>query len=83
MKLVYIEEPTREAKIGDPITDFRGTTGIISHCDPPHKPESTGHVSVMITGPGRRIGYNYVNVWGLEWIDREDRGFIRDHEGGF
>lgn len=72
MKLIHLST-LETVKLGDFVTDFRGATGRISHFVPPHKPGSTGHVSVSIDGPGEREGYNYVGVWGMEWIDREDR----------
>lgn len=71
MKLVYTEEPTRNVKLGDLVTNFRGRTGIVKHFIPPHKPSSSGHISIQLDGT--MDAYNYVGVWGMEWIEREDR----------
>lgn len=70
MKLIYIKD-LRPVEVGDPVTNFRGQTGIVKHFLPPHKPASTGHISVDC-GEGVEA-WNYVGVWGMEWIDREDR----------
>lgn len=74
MKLIHVADG-RFAKIGDLVTSFRGAPGTISHFVPPHKPSSSGHISVKVSAgaPDSGASYNYVGVWGLEWIDREDR----------
>ena len=70
MKLIYIKD-LRPVSVGDLVTDFKGRKGIVKHFVPPHKPASSGHISVELAGT--MDGYNYVGVWGMEWIDREDR----------
>jgi len=74
MKLVYIKT-LKPVELGDLVENFRGAKGIVKHFVPPHKPSSTGHISVKVAtdGPGEGEAYNYVGVWGMEWIDREDR----------
>jgi len=56
----------QEAEIGDAVLSFRGHVGNIDEIHKPHKSSSSGHVTV-----GGH--YNYVSVWGLKWIEREDR----------
>ena len=63
----------KTAEIGDKVTTLKGTRGTIAHFIPPHKPSSSGHVSVKFSDQNTMNAYNYVSVWGLEWIDREDR----------
>lgn len=63
-----------EAEVGDLVTSFRDENAIIKHFVPPHKPSSSGHVSITYLDRKTMPGYNYVGVWGLEWIEREDRG---------
>ena len=66
MKLVY-EGTTREVKVGDEVTLGDGETVTVTYFRPPHKPSSSGKVSV----DGNRE--YYVSVIGAEWIEREDR----------
>lgn len=85
MKLIHIQS-LEPVAVGDVVRSFRGEQGLVHHFVPPHKPSSSGHVSVRAAGGTEH--YHYVGVWGMEWIDREDRrvrgsgAFIRDHEGG-
>lgn len=72
MKLIHTKT-LKNVELGDLVTSFRGGRGIVKHFVPPHKPGSSGHVSVKVSGDHDREAYNYVGVWGLEWIDREDR----------
>ena len=73
MKLIHTAT-LKPAEIGDEVTTRKGDTGIIKYFIPPHKPASSGHVSVAYTDRETMPGYHYVSVWGLEWIEREDRG---------
>jgi len=66
MKLVYIDN-LLPAKIGDLVQNFRGVKGIIHHFVPPHRSASTGKISIREAGGQEH--YNYVSVWGMEWID--------------
>lgn len=70
MKLIHINS-LKNVELGDVVRSFRGDQGVVHHFVPPHKPSSSGHVSVRVDT--HQEMYNYVGVWGLEWIDREDR----------
>ena len=71
MKLIH-QGTNKEAKISDKVTDFRGEdTGTITYFSKPHKPSSSGRVTVTLDN-GHAVEH-YVSVWGLEWIEREDR----------
>lgn len=65
MKLIH-RDNGMEAFVGDPVISFRGNCGRIKAIHPPHKSSSSGHITVGES-------YNYVSVWGLRWIEREDR----------
>lgn len=78
MKLIHTKT-LQPVKIGDAVTSFKGDKATIAHFLPPHKPSSSGHVSVKYTDRNTMDGYNYVGVWGLEWIDREDRRASPDY----
>ena len=47
----------------------------ITHMPPPHKPDSSGKVTVKPVGEGYAgSGFEYfVGIIGAEWIEREDR----------
>ena len=45
---------------------FRGEVATLKELHAPHKPSSEGHVTTT-------LGHHYVSVYGLEWVDREDR----------
>jgi hypothetical protein len=72
MKLVYrLGSPTHEVKIGDRVTTFRGEHGTLIGIEKPHKPSSTGRVTVRMDS-----GYEssfYPSVIGAEWIERDDQ----------
>lgn len=69
MKLVY--SATREpVKIGDRVTTERGLDCEVGYFRPPHKPSSSGYVTVLVDGQQQEY---YVSVIGAEWIEREDR----------
>ena len=55
-----------EVKVGDKVVNPDGKATIISYIEKPHKPAASGRVE---TG----LGFHYVSVYGLEWIEREDR----------
>lgn len=71
MKLIH-KSTGLEAKIGD-IVHF---PSLVSPCriaafSPPHKPASEGRVTVLDWN--NNYYERYVSVFGLKWIDREDR----------
>lgn len=70
MRLVY-ELTGRECKAGD-VTLVDGQAWIITHTPKPHKPESSGRVSLE-SPSGANTRTLYVSVIGAEWIEREDR----------
>ena len=72
MKLIHTAT-LKPAEIGDEVTTRKGDTGIIKYFIPPHKPASSGHVSVAYTDRHPLPGYHYVRVWGVERVGREDR----------
>jgi hypothetical protein len=69
MRLIYTANPTREVKIGDTV-EIDGTTFTVTSFRKPHKPASSGKVSVRWNGPSTEF---YVGVIGAEWVEREDR----------
>ncbi|MDR3502928.1 MAG: hypothetical protein P4L79_10120 [Legionella sp.] len=81
MRLVY-KDTGVEVKIGDKVKDFRGEPLIVTGWRKPHKPSSSGFVSVVdadeyvdLKEDGRSHGSEfYAGVIGAEWIEREDRG---------
>ena len=69
MRLVYTKNQ-EEVKIGDKVqADSREEYEVI-YFKPPHKPSSSGSVTVKLEGELREF---YVGVIGAEWIEREDR----------
>lgn len=71
MRLVY-KGTEKEVKVGDVVTDFRGDKATVKYFREPHKPSSEGKITVTEDGSDWSAEY-YVSVYGLEWIDREDR----------
>lgn len=73
MKLIY-KGTTREVKVGDVVADpsraADGVLGVVHYFRPPHKPSSSGKVTVQCAGAMREY---YVSVIGAEWVEREDR----------
>jgi hypothetical protein len=61
-----------EVKEGDSYTDRDGDVGTITYFRPPHKPSSSGKISVRKPGAQWDSEY-YVGVVGAKWINREDR----------
>jgi hypothetical protein len=71
MRLIYTNDPGREVKVGDDVElAHSGQQARVHYFRPPHKPESEGHVTVLVNGTTREY---YVSVIGAEWIEREDR----------
>ncbi len=73
MRLVY-EETGEEVKIGDVVDIGMSEMVTVDYFRPPHKPSSSGKVTVGFgkDNRGGQIEY-YVGVIGAEWIEREDR----------
>ena len=69
MKLVYSinNDPVQ---LGDLVTLSDGTEVKIHYFRKPHKPESSGKVTVQEHGTTREY---FVSVIGAKWIDREDQ----------
>lgn len=59
-------------QIGDRVKTFRGEAATVTGWREPHKPASSGYVSIAIDGLTGSAEY-HVGVANLEWIDREDR----------
>jgi len=63
------------AHVGDFVGNKRNNeVRFISYFREPHKPASEGKVSTQVTYGDSSSRENYVSVWGLKWIEREDRG---------
>lgn len=69
MRLIY-KETGEEVKVGDTVRTGRGEEVRVTHFAPPHKPSSSGKVSVAADQYNAEY---YVGVIGAEWIEREDR----------
>lgn len=81
MKLVYKEGPKKgqEVKVDDRLQLTNEGWVYICHFEKPHKPEASGYVYYSKKKAGSvgttDLGWSrcYVTVFGMEWIDREDR----------
>lgn len=76
MRLVY-KKDGKEVKIGDTIDIGRTPEEKeveVMYFRPPHKPSSSGKVSVKFVASPRSQEF-YVSVIGAEWIEREDQGW--------
>ena len=71
MRLVY-KATGKEVKVGDVVTTSKGEKCEVTYFRPPHKPSSSGKVTVQFEGSNSSMEY-YVSVIGAEWIEREDR----------
>ena len=69
MKLVY-KGTIDEVQLGDEVTLSDGTIAKVHYFRPPHKPSSSGKVTVALDGTTQEY---YVSVIGAEWIEREDQ----------
>lgn len=70
MRLIY-KDTGKEVKPGDKVKSFRDELATVVSFSKPHKPSSSGRVLVD-DGNGFQHEY-YVSVYGMEWVDREDR----------
>lgn len=83
MKLVY-EKTGKLVKVGDIVTtrDKRKKMEVV-YFAPPHKPASSGLVTIRPVGSTGPTGQEYyVNVIGAKWIEREDQGWSSDRPIG-
>ena len=71
MRLVY-KATGKEVKVGDVVTMRDGEKCEVKYFTEPHKPSSSGKVTVKEEGCSFCMEY-YVSVIGAEWIEREDR----------
>lgn len=71
MRLVY-KATGKEVKVGDIVTTSRGDKCEVKYFRQPHKPSSSGKVTVQFEGSNSSMEY-YVSVIGAEWIEIEDR----------
>ena len=69
MKLVYKDTQDR-VLLGDMVTLSDGEEVRVLVANKPHKPSSSGKVTVENVGS---MSEYYVGVIGAEWIEREDR----------
>lgn len=72
MRLIH-ENTGAEVRIGDVCETSDGEQVQVSYFRPPHKPSSSGKISVRFVGTDKTAEY-YVGVIGCKWIEREDRG---------
>jgi len=73
MRLIYNEYGT-EVKVGDEVTLRDGVKARVTYFAKPHKPASSGKVSIESgSGDNTRSAEYYVGVIGAKWIEREDR----------
>ena len=71
MKLIN-KTTGKELQIGDEVETFRGEPVRVTYFRPPHKPGSSGKVSVEFIGKTWTQEL-FVSVINCEWIEREDR----------
>ena len=75
MKLIF-EATGAAVVVGAPCT-IDGKAYVVDYFKPPHKPASSGKISVRPVGTPEGFGAAseyYVSVIGAKWIEREDRG---------
>lgn len=72
MRLVYTDTG-KEVQLGDILFDTDGEQVTIEFFRKPHKPSSSGKMSIK--GDDGHTYERYVNHYGLEWIEREDQGW--------
>lgn len=72
MRLVY-EASGLEVKVGDTVKIDQGSYKV-SYFRAPHKPASSGKVTVVPIDSDQTFGMEYfVGVIGAKWIEREDQ----------
>lgn len=72
MKLVY-RDSKMPVYVGDRVVLSRGEEVEVMRITEPHKPSSTGRVTVKSMGDDDWTMDYYPSVIGAEWIDREDQ----------
>lgn len=73
MRLIN-KQTGKEVYAGDTIQDPDGNDVMVINCSKPHKPASSG--KIVVSGVDNQAYERYVSVFGLEWIEREDRGWV-------
>lgn len=74
MRLVY-KATQQTVTVGDLIT-HEGRTWVVDHAPKPHKPASSGRVTIRPRGmPGGSLEF-FAPILGMEWIEREDRASL-------
>lgn len=58
-----------EIKVGDSATTFRGDACVVKGLRPPHKPSSSGHVSVEVAGQRGYVPEYYPSVIGCHYVE--------------
>jgi len=73
MRLVY-KETQEPVQLGDIVSSGKGTEFKVQFFREPHSPASSGKVSVIdLDYPEKHSIELYTHVFGMGWIDREDR----------
>jgi len=73
MKLVYTHN-NKEVKVGDIIIGMNGEKLKVNYFAEPHKPSSSGKITMEHTDVLYHEGY--VCNYNMRWIEREDRGWV-------
>lgn len=73
MRLVYDYDGETEVRVGDVVTLRDGERVRVTYFRPPHKPASSGKVSVENADAATGSREYFVGVIGATWIEREDR----------
>jgi hypothetical protein len=71
MKLV--DKRGCKVAVGTIVRSFRGEVATVHGITRPHKPASTGRVYVRFSDDEGTMGEYFPSVFGLTWVDREDR----------
>lgn len=67
------ESTGKEVNIGDVVKDSHGSIRRVTFFRPPHKPSSSGKISVHHALDANCIHEYLVSAFGLKWIEREDQ----------
>jgi len=80
MKLIY-EKNGQTVKIGDRVLTAGSSNVTITGITPPHKPSSTGRVTVMAEDSHGRPSYSeyFPGVIDAKWIDRKDQDTLHEY----
>lgn len=72
MRLIH-KATGAEVQVGDAVTTFRNEPAVVVDWRKPHKPASSGFVTVRFLGEPDYTNEYYAGVVDCEWIEREDR----------